>query len=406
VPCVAYTVASMLDAASQRRSMVVLVAIVLFAFNLRPGLVTIGPLLNDIERTLGLSGIALGALTSLPILALGVASGSADRLGRSLGWGRGIILASLLIAAGIALRSAANGFALYVGAVLLGAGAGLGSVYIPALLKARNSTRIGLLMGMYSATLTLGATVSVGVTPAINRLTHGDWRATLGFWMYPALVSALVWIPLRRAGSRQPPRKNGTSLWQNGFAWAITANMGVQSMIFYSLASWLGTLLAARGLSLASIAYALSAFYFPQIFISLGAPVLVARSRHQGWLAAAFMAESGFGIIAVLYGPTNLVIASCLILGIGMGAVFGAALTFLVLRASHAQAAAQLSGMAQSVGYMIAAIGPLALGVLRSTPDPKFASAVWLSFLVVLGIFFGFLSGQPRFVDGVAAESS
>jgi len=375
-------------------------ATVAFAFNLRPGVVTIGPLLIDVQRSLELSPFAVGALTSLPILALGSASAFAERLGRRTGWGHGILLASLLIAVGIALRSSGTAGAAFVGALLLGLGMGLGGVFVPALLKARAPLRLGVAMGIYTLTLVGSAMISVATTPLLYRAFGADWRAALGVWAVPALVAAIVWLPLRRLDI--PPVATGVvhvALWRNRLAWAIAANMAMQSTLFYSLASWLGTLLIGRGVSVETAGLELSLFYLTQLVAALGAPILLARSRRQGLLAGSVAAVPGVAIIATLYGPLAWIPASCALLGLALGAVFAFALSFMVLRSREPHTAAALSGMAQTVGYLAASTGPLVLGIVRAAPDPRLASALWMSALVLAAMVAGSIAGRPAFVD-------
>ena len=373
-------------------------AIVAFAFNLRPGLVTLGPLLPSIERGLALSPFAIGALTALPVLALGVGSAFADRIGRRLGWGNAILLTAVLIAAGIAVRSSGSAALAYVGALLLGTGTGFGGVFVPALFKAR-APRLGVAMGVYSFMLVASSTISVGFTPAIARAFAGDWRPTLGVWAIPALIAACAWFPLR--GVDVPARTVTTHAvaWRSPLAWAVALNMGLQATLFYSLASWLATLLIDRGIAVDAAALDLSFFYLPQIASALFAPVLLARTRHQGVAAACAMAIAGISIVSALYGPVAWIPSWCAAIGTALGFVFAFALTFLVLRSRTAQTAATLSGMAQTVGYVMAASGPLVLGILRAAPDPRLASTLWMSALVLGAIVSGAVAGRQAFVD-------
>jgi CP family cyanate transporter-like MFS transporter len=373
-------------------------AIVAFAFNLRPGLVTIGPLLPDVQRGLALSPFAIGALTALPVLAFGGGSAIGDRVGRRLGWGRAMIVTALLIATGIATRSIGTPVWAYAGALLLGTGIGFGAVLVPALLKAR-ARRLGAAMGAYSFMLVASAAVSVALTPGFAHAFGGDWRPTLGVWALPALACALIWIPLRRTDIPPHALARGAPMWRSPLAWAVTFNMGLQSTLFYSLASWLPTLLIDRGLSTQTAALDLSLFYLPQIAIALAAPILLARIRRQDIAAAAAMSIAGVGLISVLYGPPAGIPWWCAVVGGALGAVFAFALTFMVLRSRTPQTAAGLAGMSQSVGYAMAASGPLVLGIVRATPDPRLASALWITLLVLGAIVTGAAAGRQAFVD-------
>jgi CP family cyanate transporter-like MFS transporter len=366
--------------------------------NLRPALLTLGPVLPAVQHALALSPFGSGLLTALPILALGLASALAVPVGRRLGWSGGLVFAALLIGAGTLLRSAGSEWALYAGAAVLGTGIGLGNVYVPTLVKARLAGRIGLAMGVYTMMLTTGALVSVSLTPVL--FAHfSDWRPTLAVWAIPAFVAALIATPLLLDNMRPQERIPGMGLWRKPLAWAVSAFMGLQSALFYALALWMGALIGARGVSLGHVAADLTAFYFTQFLSALATPILLTRARRQDLVVVALVATIGALIVAILFGPVSLTFAFCALLGVVLGAVFSIALTFQVIRARSIDNAARLSSMAQCVGYIIASLGPLVLGLVSRTPDSRLASAAWLIALAVATAIAGSIAGRPRFVD-------
>jgi CP family cyanate transporter-like MFS transporter len=374
------------------------IVIVAVALNLRPALLTLGPVLPAVQRALALSPLGSGALTALPIFALGLASALAVPVGRRLGWSGGLVFALALIGAGTLLRSVGSDGTLYTGALVLGMGIGLGNVYVPTLVKARLAERIGLAMGVYTAMLTISALVSVSLTPALLA-QFGDWRPALAVWAIPAFTAMLVALPLLLNNLRPEQRVAGMGLWRNGLAWAVSAFMGLQSALFYALALWMGALIGARGVSLAHVTLDLTAFYFTQFLAALAAPVLLTKSHRQDIVAVVLVALAGAAIVAILYGPLATIALFCGILGFLLGAVFAIALTFQVIRARTTENAARLSSMAQCVGYLIAGLGPLVLGLVNKLPDARLASAAWLVALVVATMIAGSLAGRPRFVD-------
>jgi CP family cyanate transporter-like MFS transporter len=384
----------------------VLAALVAFAFNLRPGLVSVGPLLLALQASLALSSTAVGVLTALPVLAFGAGTAFAERVGRRLGWGNGIVVAAALIAGGIALRSAGSAAAAYAGAALLGLGVGLGSVYVPALMKAYAGHRLGTAMGVYTLMLVGGSMLSVAAAPALFHAFGDDWRPALGVWALPAAFAALAWLPLRGIASPAPAGHARARLWNNPLAWAVSINMAMQSTLFYSLASWMGALLAGRGLSLDAVGLTLSVFFLAQFPSSLFAPMLFARSRRQGLASVGLAVLAAVSLVLMLYGPTPTIALSCAILGFSLGGFFALALSYLVWRSHTPDTAAALSGMAQTVGYLTASAGPLLLGVLRGAPDPRLASTLWMLFLLAGAMAAGALAGRPAFVDEAPAPSS
>jgi CP family cyanate transporter-like MFS transporter len=377
--------------------------IVAATVNLRPALLTLGLVLPAVQRSLQLSPFGAGALTALPIFALGFASAIAVPIGRRLGWSGGLVFALILVGIGTLLRSAGNDPALYAGALTLGIGIGLGNVYVPTLVKARLSARIGVAMGVYTMMLTVGALISVSLTPMLLS-RFGDWRPALAVWALPAFAAALIALPLLVDNLRPQEHVPGMGFWRNGLAWAISAYMGLQSAIFYACALWLGALIAARGVSLHAVAADLTVFYFTQFLAALITPIVLTRTRRQDIMAVLVTAANGILIVAILYGPLSLTFAFCALLGFTMGAMFGIALTFPVIRARTTDSAARLSSMALCVGYLIASLGPLVLGLVNHTADARPASTIWLCILVVFTMVAAAIAGRRRFVDDAARK--
>ncbi|HEV8019716.1 MAG TPA: MFS transporter [Candidatus Lustribacter sp.] len=372
--------------------------IVAATLNLRPALLTLGLVLPAVQHSLALSPFGAGALTALPIFALGAASALAVPLGRRLGWSGALVFALALIGAGTLLRSAGSEVALYGGALILGIGIGLGNVYVPTLVKARLAARIGVAMGVYTMMLTIGALIAILLTPLFVA-RFADWRPTLAVWGLPALGAALLALPLLADNLRPGERTAGTGLWRNPLAWAVACYMGLQSAMFYSIGLWLGVLIAARGVSLHDVAADFSVFYFTQFILALGMPILLTKARRQEIIAVASAALVGAIVVAILYAPVSAIFAFCGLLGLASGALFGVALTFQVLRARTHDSAARLASMAQCVGYLIASVGPLVLGLVNRGNDARLASAIWLATMAVATMIAGAVAGQPRFVD-------
>jgi CP family cyanate transporter-like MFS transporter len=378
--------------------------VVAATLNLRPALLTLGLVLPAVQRSLALSPFGAGALTALPIFALGLASAIAVPVGRRLGWSGGLVCALFLVGAGTLLRSTGNDLTLYAGALILGIGIGLGNVYVPTLVKARLATRIGLAMGVYTMMLTVGALISTSLTPLFFA-RFGDWRPTLAVWAFPAFAALVIALPALSDNVRPQQRIPGMGLWRNGLAWAVSAYMGLQSATFYAIALWMGALIAARGLGLHDVAADLTVFYFTQFLAALVTPVLLTRTRHQGVAASLIAGLNGALIVAILYGPHQLIVVFCGLLGLSMGAMFAIALTFQVIRARTIDNAARLASMAQCVGYLIASVGPLVLGLVNRTADARLASAAWLLALCVTTMVAGAIAGRQRFVDPAVRQA-
>jgi CP family cyanate transporter-like MFS transporter len=375
-----------------RRRWLLLAGIALVSLNLRPAIASVGPLVADIRADTGLADAALGFITTLPLLSFGLLSMSAVGVGRRIGMDRAVGLAVGLIGVGTVLRGVHPLAALYAGTALLGVGVALGNVLLPALAKRHFPDRTGLITSLYSSMMGLGATAAAGLTvPIAARI---GWRGALAVWAVPAVLALLVWAPQMRSA----PEVNGLSarasfgaLGRSRLAWQVAVFMGLQSLTFFVLVAWLPDLLQSRGVSEAAAGGLLALSQAMGMVGSALVPVWAGASRDQRpiiWLLAALEAVALLGL--TLSGMTLAWLWVSLV-GAVLGGTFGLALTMLVLRSHDAEATGRLSGMAQSVGYLIAATGPPVFGWLHDTSN---GWHVPLGFLLV--VLFGKLaSGLP-----------
>lgn len=353
---------------SGARSVLLVGGIVLVAANLRPALTSVAPLIGEIRTDTGMSHGMAGLLTALPLLAFGLLSSLAPRLARRFGMGRVLLVSLLTLALGIVVRSMAGIFILFLGTAILGAAIAMGNVLLPALVKEEFPERAGLMTSVYSSALSLCATFAAAVSFPLAHDTGLGWRGALALWAIVALVGAAAWLPrLRdeRHGFTSASNTHGAgSLWRSPLAWQVTLFMGLQSMAYYVALTWLPEILRDGGMSAALAGGMLALNQAVSIASMLVTPVLAARKPSQRGVVAAAVGLVGIGVFGLLF--TGVAVALWVVLlGLGTGACFSLALTLFALRAPDSEHASALSGMAQSVGYMLAAAGPPLFGVLR-----------------------------------------
>lgn len=339
--------------------------LMLVAFNLRPALTTVGPLLAAIREGTGLGATGAAVLTTLPVLFLGVASVLAPRVSRRLGPDRGILLASAVVAAGLALRALGGLGPLFVGACIASLGIGLAGVLIPGLVKREFPRQTGVMTGLYTMTLCLGAAAGAGLTVPLQGRLGGSWALALAAWAVPAAVATLAWIPFARPAPAVAPAAGGPgrAVWRTPLAWQVTGFMGLQSSLAYIMFGWVPLVLQERGLSAVDAGFVAALMSVGQAPAALLVPTLAARLRDQRGAALLIVGLTLSAYLATVFGPLRLVVAATLLLGFGLGGCFGLGLTIIVLRARDAAGAAALSAMAQGVGYTIASLGPLGYGL-------------------------------------------
>lgn len=341
--------------------------IMLIALNLRPSLAGLGPLVADIRLATGLSNTAIGFLSTLPLLAFGVVSAFTSVVTRRLGVEGALALALLLIGVGTAMRAVPPTALLFLGTAVLGVGIALGNVLLPALVKRDFAERSGSMTSLYSSAMGLGATVAAGLS--VPLAVSVGWRGSLGAWALLAAVGLVVWVPqLRR---RSLPRRRGTALdalrelGRSRLAWAVALYMGLQSLAFYVILAWLPDLLQSRGMDAGGAGWMLALSQIAGVAGSAVVPIWAGRLRDQRRIVWGLTAIEAVALGGLLMPGTALAGVWVALLGFVLGGSFGLSLLFLAIRADTPETAAELSGMAQSVGYLVAAVGPALFGALH-----------------------------------------
>lgn len=381
------------------------VSLVLVAFNLRPVFSSLSAVLPDAVRDLGLSGAFAGLLTTAPVLCLGLFAPFAPRLAIRFGAERVILGLLLLLAAGTALRGLPSGFALLFGSMAAGAAIAVGNVLLPGLVKRDFPDRTALMTGFFTMALCGGAAAAAGATVPIERLV-GSWNLALAAWALPAGAVALLWLaqkppPLAACRHARPVVRG---LWRDPLAWQVTIFMGLQSALAYCVFGWLAPILRERGLDPVTAGLVVSTSVLVQTVSCLAAPAIALRFRDQRLIDVTLVGFAVVGLFGCLFGPLWLVWISAAIQGVGQGSLIAVAMTLIVLRTPDPHVAAALSSMAQTVGYSLAAVGPLLVGLIHAATG-GFAATAWLyGGIGLVCAVAGWGAGRARLV-GVRSET-
>ncbi|GAA3708408.1 CynX/NimT family MFS transporter [Terrabacter ginsenosidimutans] len=369
---------------------VMAVALVAVAANLRIAITSIPPLLDAISSDLGLSHAAAGALTTLPVLCMGVFAPVASRIAHHTGAAGAVLGAVLGILAGTASRFAGDHVVvLYAGTFLCGVGIAVAGTLLPRLVKTYfPPERVGLVTGLYMLAMMGGAAASSAMAvPLADRL--GSWQASLGSWSVVALVGAVAWAPFTvRANPHHTPDEEGPGRlpWRHPTAWLVAGYLALQSWCFYSAVTWLAPTYVEHGWSRQSAGYLAAAFSGAQIVSGLLGPVLSDRTHDMRRLLLPAAALGVAGSVGIWLAPLTAPWLWAVVTGLGQGAAFSLALVLLVRYARTPEASGRLTGMAFLISYGIASIGPLAMGLVRDVTGGL--SVVW-AVLAAVGVVQG-----------------
>jgi CP family cyanate transporter-like MFS transporter len=391
--------------------------VVLVAVNLRPALASVGPVLTDLRHDLHLSSAAGSMLTTVPLLCFGLLAPVAPLLRRRYGVVRVLTVVLAIVAVGLALRVVLGPAGLFLLTVPVAGAIAIANVLVPALIKQDPAGRVGVLVGVYTMTLSGTAAIAAGISAPLDHGLGWGWRGALAVWAAPALIALLGWLvsPSIPPDPPDPPPPavlpdtpapagpdNRESLLRSPLAWAVTAFMGLQSLSFYAILTWLPSIYTDHGYAPESAGLVLSLTSAIQVPVALVVPTLAVRARDQRWYALASCLLPAVALAGILVAPTAGAYLWIVLLGIGQGAAFALALTLMVVRSRSSATAARLSAMAQTAGYLIAAGGPLLVGAVRDASGWNLALGLLLLLLVPQCVA-GILASRARYVPEPAA---
>ena len=372
--------------------------ILLIATSLRVTFTGAAPLLDAIRTDYALTTAQTGLLTTLPLLAFALISPLAAGLARRIGMERSLFIALLLIIAGIALRSLPSAALLFGGTAVIGCGIALGNVLLPGLIKRDFPGQVAKLTGAYS--LTMGAAAALGSALVVPvALSGAGWHGALLMLMVFPLLALLLWLPQwrqRPAGSLSGSRAlQSRGIWRSTLAWQVTLFLGINSLIYYVIIGWLPAILQSHGYSETEAGSLHGLLQLATAAPGIVVPLILLRLKDQrgvAGLSAMMCAVSSAG----LWFMPDLAVMWTLIFGFGSGATMILGLTFIGLRASSAHQAAALSGMAQSVGYLLAACGPPLMGKIHDANGDWRIPLLACGLVSVVMAICGILAGRDR----------
>ncbi|EEN6800195.1 CynX/NimT family MFS transporter [Salmonella enterica subsp. enterica serovar Arechavaleta] len=381
-----------------KQGALLIAGILMIATTLRVTFTGAAPLLETIRSDYGLSTAQTGLLTTLPLLAFALVSPLAAGIARRFGMERSLFAAMLLICAGIALRSLPSATLLFAGTAIIGCGIALGNVLLPGLVKRDFSQHVARLTGAYS--LTMGAAAALGSALVVPLALHGfGWRGALLMLMLFPLLAFLIWLPqwrtTRSANLSSSRALHERGIWRSPLAWQVTLFLGLNSLIYYVIIGWLPTILISHGYSEAQAGSLHGLLQLATAAPGLAIPLILHRFNDQRWIAALVSLLCALGAAGLWFVPGQAVIWT-LLFGFGSGATMILGLTFIGLRASSAHQAAALSGMAQSVGYLLAACGPPVMGKLHDASGSWYLPLSGVTVLAIIMAIFGLYAGRDR----------
>ncbi|MCU5746982.1 MFS transporter [Staphylococcus sp. SQ8-PEA] len=390
----------------------ILFAIIFVASTLRAPLTAVGPVIDQIKSALSLNNSLAGSLTTIPLLIFAVVSPFVSRIAKRFTIPRTVLWAMLLLVLALILRVLGGAPLFIMGTILMGIAIAIGNVLMPSFVKWMFPLQIGLVTGLYTATMNLTAGLGGGLSYPLSRLTQFGFRFSLIFWGCFGIIAIVLWLIYISGGKRESNRTTTQStdtasikeeaqvqILKSKLAWSVALLMGFQSMIFYTLVTWLPSILVSRGISPSSAGYLLMLNQFCQVPMTLIFPILAGRVKNQRHLIYTICVLYLIGFSMFFSHVYTLLIVGIVLVGAATGACFSLCMALFSMRARTHDGSVSLSGFGQSVGYIVAAIGPLIIGVLHDMTH-AWTTAIIAFLVMALGcLVFGVKAASNEVIE-------
>lgn len=381
-----------------KQGTLLIAGILMIATTLRVTFTGAAPLLDVIRAEYGLTTAQTGLLTTLPLLAFALVSPLAAGVARRFGMERSLFAALVLISAGIVLRSLPSATLLFVGTAIIGCGIALGNVLLPGIIKRDFAGHVAKLTGAYS--LTMGGAAALGSAAVVPLAEQGaGWQGALLALMIFPLLAMVLWLPgLRHGAAANLSRSSALhsrGIWRSALAWQLTLFLGINSLIYYIVIGWLPSILTTLGFSEMQAGSLHGILQLATAAPGLLVPLILPRLNDQRGIAALVALMCAAGSLGLWLLPDHAALW-VVVFGFGSGATMILGLTFIGLRAHSAHQAAALSGMAQSVGYLLAACGPPLMGKIHDASGDWHIPLLLCALLSVVMAVCGALAGRDK----------
>jgi CP family cyanate transporter-like MFS transporter len=379
-------------------------AIVFIAIVLRPPVASMGPLLQEIQASLGVNAELIGVLAASPVLCFGLGAFASPWLVSKVGLNRAMLFVLILLGLSSSLRMVFDYPGLLLGTVGAGLSIAIANVLLPTIVRIQFPSKVALVTGAYTTLLAISASLAASVAVP-SSLALGGWSPALAIWIIPTALAVLLWLPqiktdqVHVAQPAQAAAEEKAAVLRSPISWAIVGFFGLQSLGFYALLGWMPSALTAIGVTPQDAGNYLgfaSAIGIPSGLIISS---VLGRFKSLSWWAAgtSVMTLSGLTLFCMVLQTrdTQLLLLSCVLIGLGMAATFPISLSLISTRASTQAQTTQLSAMSQGWGYLLSAAGTFMVGSVANLVGGYTLSFILITVLTLIQTLIGLYAGRP-----------
>jgi CP family cyanate transporter-like MFS transporter len=379
--------------------------LILVSSNLRSPITAVGPVLSQISKSLYLDNFQSSMLTSIPLLMFAGCSVLVSKFSHRFSINRFLLYSLIILSFGLFIRVFGSVWTLFAGSIFIGLGVCIGNVITPGYVKNNFPKQIGLMTGIYAVAMNVTAALASGYSVSLGEWTGYGWRGSLGIWLVIALLALFVVVlellmnKIRLQHKNSSPVKSDFNMFKSKQAWNISAFMGLQSLVYYSLISWLPAVLGDYGMGGNEPGWILFVIQISMIPITFVGPIVASKMKNQKAMIVFICVLMLVSTLMFAWVKSEWIYATAVCLGLSNGLSFSLSILFFSLRTKSSANAIKISGMAQSIGYLIAAFGPAVFGKLHDCDTSWKWSFYFLAFSVILMFYFGMQAARRKFVE-------
>ena len=389
-------------------SILIILGVIFLSLILRTPITSVGAIVGPLKSILDINNTVAGFITTIPLIAFAIFSPMVAKLSNKAGLEKTLLLAALVISIGLGLRFYINTYVFFITTFIIGVGITIGNVLLPGLVKKYYPKKLGLMTGFYAVVMNVGAALAAGISyPILSSNIGGEKFSTglaVNIWIIIAIINIFVYTAMSKNSSLSEIKDEHEKVhgyFKYSKMWTIMLSMGLQSALFYCSVSWFAEIMISKDFSPETAGLLLSISQFAQFPSTFIVPILADKVHNKLIIPVVITIGYLVSLVGMLYTSGNfvLMLTFIIIFALAGGGSFSYVMYLFSVKSRNESEAADISGLAQSGGYLLAAIFPPLLGYIRDISDWNKALYVLIATSAVLLVTLIHCSSKGNIIE-------
>ena len=389
-------------------SILIILGVIFLSLILRTPITSVGAIVGPLKSILDINNTVAGFITTIPLIAFAIFSPMVAKFSNKAGLEKTLLLSAVIISIGLGLRFYINTYVFFITTFIIGVGITVGNVLLPGLVKKYYPEKIGIMTGFYAVVMNIGAAVAAGISyPILSTNIGGKNFATglaVNIWIIIAVVNIVIYVAMSKnnnASEVTDTHEKVHGYFKYSKMWTIMLSMGLQSALFYCSVSWFAEIMISKDFSPETAGLLLSISQFSQFPSTFIVPILADKLHNKLIIPVVITIGYIISLVGMLYTSGNfvLMLTFIIIFALAGGGSFSYVMYLFSVKSRNESEAADISGLAQSGGYLLAAIFPPLLGYIRDISDWNKALYVLILTAAVLLITLVHCSSKGNIIE-------